>query len=454
MQFPIYQVPYLGNGMTIALDAVLHVVISHGFAIGVFSLIVLGEYLGWRKPSEAWESFAHDLLRITVVITTGIGAITGVGIWFLTSALEPRGIGSLLRIFFWPWFVEWFAFTGEVIAILIYYYTWTSWIGERKPRHIQTGAICLAFAVASAFLITGILGFMLTPDGWPWNKSLWWAFFNPTFLSQLLLRLSGAAAMGGIFATGYLLFAAREESFRREALRLFGRVVLWGTLATGACAGWYFAVVPSRYKAQAVFSVLTSALSQHPELFWIGNGVAVALILLLGRAATRGAMPLARALALPAALLAVACVGEFERVREFIRGPYVMPGYMYANQVLLDEKPLFEREGLLRSSFWYSAASGRQGVASGGRYLFGQNCSVCHTIGGINDIVQRVRGRSEDGIAAIIAHTHEMVSFMPPFSGTVEERRLLARYLYQAATGGIAVGVPSRFVAGGAEGTK
>lgn len=102
MQFPIYEISYLGNGMTIALDAVLHVIISHGLAIGAITLIVISEYIGFKRSSIDWENFAKEFLKFTIILTTGIGAVTGVGIWFITSALAPNGIGSTLRIFFWP----------------------------------------------------------------------------------------------------------------------------------------------------------------------------------------------------------------------------------------------------------------------------------------------------------------------------------------------------------------
>jgi hypothetical protein len=60
---------------------------------------------------------------------------------------------------------------------------------------------------------------------------------------------------------------------------------------------------------------------------------------------------------------------------------------------------------------------------------------VCHTIGGLNDIVARVNGRTEDGIQAIIAHTHEMVPFMPPFGGSDAERGTLAIFLSRIEKG-------------------
>src|SRR5665647_3756503 len=220
MQFPVYEVPYLGNGMTIGLDAVLHVIISHGLAIGAILLIVISEYFGFRKASKDWENFAKNFLKFNIIVITGIGAVTGVGIWLITSALAPTGIGSMLRIFFWPWFLEWILFTLEVVVLLIYYFTRDKWLGERKKKHIYLGVSYIVLSVSSAFLITGILGFMLTSDGWPWDKSFVSAFFNPSFLPQLFLRASMAFMLGAIFSVAFLLINRRVSAFRKEALRL------------------------------------------------------------------------------------------------------------------------------------------------------------------------------------------------------------------------------------------
>jgi len=107
MEFLLFQVPYLGNGMTIGIVAVVHVLISHGLAIGAMTMVVVSEYLGLRDQDPDWERFSRNLLLAVIITITGVGAVTGVGIWVTTSALSPRGIGSLLRVFFWPWFAEW-----------------------------------------------------------------------------------------------------------------------------------------------------------------------------------------------------------------------------------------------------------------------------------------------------------------------------------------------------------
>ena len=71
---------------------------------------------------------------------------------------------------------------------------------------------------------------------------------------------------------------------------------------------------------------------------------------------------------------------------------------------------------------------------------------MCHTIGGLNDIRERVAGRTTDGIAAIIAHAHEMIPFMPPFSGRREEGQVMAQFLHDLASGAIELNATSRFV--------
>ncbi len=445
MQFPVYEIPYLGNGMTIGLDAILHVIISHGLAIGAITIIVISEYIGFRKSSRDWEKFAKEFLMVNIIIITGIGAVTGVGIWFITSAISPNGIGSMLRIFFWPWFSEWIVFALEVIVLLIYYFTWDKWSGESKKKHIYLGASYIVLGISSAFLITGILGFMLTPDGWPWNKSFWSAFFNPSFIPQLLVRASMAFALGASFSMAFLLFTRRESVFRKEALHLFGKVFLVSFIGVVIFSIWYFNVVPSTFKTHAIFSILGSRFSQQPEIFYIINAIGIFILLLFALFALKGSVFSSRFLIIPALLFCIVCVMEFERVREFIRGPYLMPGYMYANQVLLNESLFLEKDGMLKNAYWYNKITDNPEVIKQGAYLFAQNCSMCHTIGGINDIKTKVKGRPEDGIFVIIGHTHEMVPFMPPFSGTEDERRTMARFLYQLSNEKISIAAPSRF---------
>jgi mono/diheme cytochrome c family protein len=444
MQFPIFQVPYLGNGLVIALDAVLHVLVSHGLAIGGLAIIVISEYLGFKKASQDWENFAREYLRFSIILITGVGAVTGVGVWLITSALSPRGIGSMLRVFFWPWFIEWGVFSLEVMVILIYYFLWNKWTEARKKRHIYLGLVYVFLALCSAFLITGILAFMLTPDGWPWNKNFWPAFFNPSFLPQLLLRLGLAFVLGAVFSAAFLLTTRQDFNFRREALRLSGKVLLISFSVVVLSSWWYLTVVPSTFKTHVIFAVLTSHLSQHPEVFYVINIGGALFISIFGLFTLRGSASRSRALLVPVLLFSFGFVSEFERIREFIRGPYLMPGYMYSNQVLLKESPFFNRAGTLENSYWFNMTASSPEPLKQGATLFAQNCSMCHTISGVNNIQDRFKGRTEDGILVILGRTHEMIPFMPPFSGTDQERQVLAHFLFELAAGKIRLGAPAR----------
>lgn len=430
MPFPPFSTP-LGAGLLIGLDAVIHVLISHGVAIGVVGMVVLLEYFAHRRGLEEWERFSHRLIRFSAIIITAVGAVTGVGIWFITSVVAPRSIGSMLRIFFWPWFIEWGVFVGELLVLLVFYYYWDCF-RQRKGWHAWLGGSYVVLAIASAALITGILAFMMTSGGWPASESFTQAFFNPTFIPQFLLRICGAFGLGALFSLGYLFFTEAESPFRRTMAALFGRVLLVALAGTAVCCWWYFSLVPPNFKIHIIAAVMPKEYPKDPHVFWAVNLLSLAVLVVFSLLAQRKTGSLTKALIVPALVLAIGFTAEFEYIREFIRGPYLMPGFMYANQLLVREGPYLAKKGLLKTSYWY-------GSDSAGAFLFQANCGSCHTLNGVNSITARVHGRSEDGINAMIGHTHEMIPWMAPFSGTGQERRTLAHYLYARANGGTVV---------------
>lgn len=99
MNFPSVDYTWFGNGTVIALIAIIHVIISHGVAIGTSVLVVSTEYRAMKKKNEKLDQVAKTMLKWVLIITTTIGAMTGVGIWFSTTVIQPDSISSLLRIF-------------------------------------------------------------------------------------------------------------------------------------------------------------------------------------------------------------------------------------------------------------------------------------------------------------------------------------------------------------------
>lgn len=431
MNFPMLHIPVIGDGMTIALNAVLHVLISHGVAIGVIFFLVFFQSIYALGGNVFWKQAAKSLLVPALIATTSVGAVTGVGIWFITGILAPGGIGSLIHLFFWPWFIEWWAFTIEVILILIYFYAWPR-LSEKHPKVLMLlGWGYVIIACISAVLISGILGFMLTPDGWPRGQTFSAAYFNPTFVVQFVLRIFAGVCIGGVLVLGWASWAWKTRAENRKKVLQATAAILMGCLMITAVSAYaYFSQIPRTFLTHWKFSVATSALSEHPEYIYLVNGLGMAVIILIGLAALFNYRKTVVLLFLPALACTILYVAQFERIREFVRGPYLIPGYMYANQIHMVENLASAKDGMLSSHTWtnqplWVAPSARQGQA-----LFDANCAVCHTIGGINDITRRLSGRTLEGVNAILSITDKMVPFMPPFSGTDSERLKLAQYLY------------------------
>jgi mono/diheme cytochrome c family protein len=430
MPFPPFSSPILGTGMTIGLNAIIHVLLSHGIAIGVVGLIVLIDWYARRKGLEGWDRFSRRLIRFSAIMITTAGTITGVGIWFITSVLAPRGIGLMLRIFYGPWLLEWGVFVGELVVVLVLYYQWDHLRESNKRLFTLLGFGYIVLSVMTAVIITGILAFMMTNGSWSSEGRFVDAFFNATYMPQLLLRLSGAFGLGGLISLIYLYTTEADSPFRRTMSRIYGRVMLGAIVGAVLCSVWYFSMVPPNFKVHAISAVMPNAFPKDPRVFWAVNLLALSVLLLFALSALRNARRMARMLAIPALLLAIGFVSEFEYIREFIRGPYLQPGFMYANQVLAQERPYLTEQGMLKTSYWYQARP-----QPAGEFLFQANCGSCHTLNGTNSIINAARGRSEDGIYVIIGHTHEMVPWMPPFSGTDQERRIMANYLYTLTNG-------------------
>jgi cytochrome bd-type quinol oxidase subunit 1 len=172
MDLPVFHLDFLNNRMLIAAIAILHVLINHALAVGGIPLIAYLERRGLRENNPAWDALAHRMLSVFFIITTTVGALTGVGIWFSATLVNPYAIGSLLRVFFWTWFVEWLVFVTEVALILVYYLTWKTWTGPRKRAHVRLGFGLAIASWATMALIVSILSFMMDPGAWRTDKTL------------------------------------------------------------------------------------------------------------------------------------------------------------------------------------------------------------------------------------------------------------------------------------------
>ncbi|MCP4661626.1 MAG: cytochrome c [bacterium] len=443
MDFPIFHIDFFGNRMLIAGIAIVHVIINHGFAVGAMPLVAAMEWWGWRTGERRWDDLARRYLWVCFIVTTTVGALTGVGIWFSTSLVNPYAIGSLIRVFFWAWFAEWVVFVTEVCLILAYFLLWKRWDGERKLRHIRLG---IALSVASWLtmaIIVAILGYMMNPGAWLVEHRLVAGIFNPIYLPQLAFRTPMAMVMAGALALFLnLFFTAKGSELRHRGTRFVAVwLLVWLPLF---CAGalWYRLVIP-RFMAEH-FSVALGTMqfqNLYSTILWL-TGLAFSAIVLVALWGGLRPTSLPRwAWALPMVMV-IALTAQFERAREFIRKPYVLGGYIYANGIRVSDYPLLMKEGLLANSTFVSE---REVTADNrlraGKDVFMVACSRCHTLNGINSVpgkLEAMYGKdtswSPEAVDQYLASMFAARPFMPPFPGTVAERRALAEYLVSLRT--------------------
>ncbi len=441
MDFPVFHLDWLGNRMLIAAVAVLHVLINHSMAVGAIPLVAAMEWLGYRTGDRRWDDHARRILGVCFIITTSLGALTGVGIWLSASLVNPAAIASLIRVFFWAWFTEWIVFVLEVCFILAYYLTWPAWTGPRKRRHLAMGAALAAFSWLTMAIITAILGFMMDSGVWPERRSLLSGIFNPLYLPQLLFRTPAAMVMAGLFAmflTPFLL--ARRDPLRPRVVRFCGAWTLaWtGPLLAGAWAYWQ--AVPESLLASMPVALATQALEQRVRSIGYALLALAAVLPLAAAWGTFAPRTLPRVVLLLPFAAAVALIGTFERVREFVRKPDVIAGYMYANGVRRADYPLLVEQGLLRHATYVAARDPAADPHAAGREVFMLACTRCHTTSGVNGMTAKLAGLyglkpwSPQAVAGFIDSMHHVRPFMPPFPGTLQERDALAAWLVSLQT--------------------
>ncbi|RYZ76513.1 MAG: cytochrome c, partial [Proteobacteria bacterium] len=318
--------------------------------------------------------------------------MTGVGIWFSASLVNPTSIASLLRVFFWAWFVEWLCFVTEVILILYYYLTWDSWVGDRKKAHVRLGFNLALTSWLTMVIIVAILAFMMDPGNWLSQKTFLRGFLNPIYLPQLAFRTPLAMVMAAGAAFGVIFFSNFAPSQEKKAVRLFSRWILFWLPFLGLGGFWYLSAIPESMRAN-----MNVALTTQEFTSWY-QGVTYTIVLsviLIAAFAFKGAITsrVPKFLMLAPFLICVVFMGQFERSREFIRKPYAIGGYLYANGFRKDDYALLNRDGILKHAPYVSIREITEANAvKAGEEVFLLACTRCHTVSGMNSIVDKLTG--------------------------------------------------------------
>ncbi|MEK6511836.1 cytochrome c [Myroides odoratimimus] len=447
MDFPLFHLDWLNDRFLIAMIAIIHVFINHGLAVGFIPYITLLEQQGVVKSSPnditdlAWDKMVQRMMMVGFVITTTVGAMTGVGIWFSAALISPNSIGSLIRVFYWGWFTEWIVFVLEVIFIMIYFLTWknSNKSLRAKQRHIRFGWFLSGFSWLTMAIIVAILGFMMDPGNWIEEHSFISALTNPIYLPQLLFRTPTAMIVAGAF--GFLLimlFTKKGSLIRKPALKTTAIwVLLWLPLSILA-AIYYYNVIPEAMTANMSTAVGTMDFEKYYNLLKYIILIATSSLALLAIWVLIKPKKVNLVMVIIPFILSLGFLGIFERVREFIRKPYVIGNYMYSNLIREEDYPLLQRDGILKHSTYTSITEiTEENKLEAGRDIFMIACSRCHTSQGINSIIfvfEKMYGKGKpldiNSMKAYIPNMHNGRTYMPPYPGNEEELDALAHYIF------------------------
>ena len=442
MDYPHFEVCRLGGGMLVAIVSIVHVVIAH-LAVGAGLFLAVGHTRALRRKDELLLDFLRRYSQYLIMIPFVAGAVTGVGIWVTIGLVSPPGTSALIHFFVWGWAMEWVFFIVEIVAGYVYFYGW----GRLTPgRQAAVAWIYFVGAFMSLFLINGIITFMLTPGDWKPPAELaasdvqmafWKALFNPSFWPSLLLRTISCLAFAGISVAVVANFIRDYTREERQRLINFGSYWLapFGLMAPFAI--WYFATLPAGSREFAMGGAIAMTLFMAFGLvssLYIGAYAYFGLI--------RQKRYINRETALLLFAVAFVATGAMEFVREGVRKPYLIHGYLYSNGMFASPawREQVRREGILKHApFAYPAEMSLEQVQAlplaheRGKYVYNAQCRACHEPEGTNAIGPLINRSSRALVTQMTAELDHLKGYMPPFAGTPQEMHDLVEYeLYLA----------------------
>jgi len=452
MNYPFWDVPYLGGAWVIGLIAIFHIMIAH-FAVGGGLYLALAERKALKENRRGWLPLIEKHSKFFLILTGVFGTTSGIGIWFAIGLVHPEATSTLIHNFVFGWAIEWVFFVIELTAAAVYYYTWNK-IDEKL--HLKVGYLYAGASFCTLVIINGILSFMLTPgDTWlsvagtgQEASKFWFAFFNPTYWPSAVLRVLSCASMAGVWAL--VTLSQHPEDEGPEALKTRISLTRWSAtwitpmfLLMPLVFLWYLAMVPSDHRALLSLGMTTIGSGAFTQITRIGllmvmtSGTIAGVVYFFAYKSPKD-FSLGHAISVLCLALAATASGEYGR--EALRKPFVIGGHMYSNGIRKADIEKFNRDGYLTHSIWASEAKASGDPKAMGKLVFRGQCMSCHTENGYRSMHRLLGERDAKGVANLLKMLHEQKAdspyrfYMPPLVGTDDEREALAQYLATLAT--------------------
>ncbi len=445
MQDPKWEVLWIGGSGIIGITALVYALFCY-WVVGGSLYLVWTERKARKKKAGQW---LQVLQRQSQGLATGGGigvGISGMAFWCAVSFAAPEIGRRLSSTFLFLLLTAWVGYGLVVLAGVAYASTW-----NRIPAalHLRIGWIYAISALLTLGILNGIPSFLLDP-GPRWlnsvrigqdGQALFAVYLTPVYGAGLLMRIAWGMAVAGIWA----FFSLRhvgvrgDLDLRRRMIRWSMKWVMAGLVVGVGGLGWLF------WKAPIIRDHLLELWRQEPKngplfdtLMGFGTGMVGLIGIGLGLAywiGWRGMDRIRWGHGLFLAFIVIGSIGIGAFLREMLRKPFGITGFLYANGIRVDQVERWNREGYLSHSIWIPVQT--NGQRNLGKAMFLGQCAVCHTINGYRGIRPFLRGWDSKAIERFLTRKIRSeggsISFMPPIVGTAAEKQALQRYLQTLA---------------------
>ena len=285
---PVGEFPYTGNRTAVWIVAQLHILFA-GFILGAPIFVVISEWLGFRKQDPRYDRLAKEVTKVTVILYS-MTALTGGLFIFVLLATYPQFTTWLINHFFLIFALIYpLLFIAETIVLYAYFYTWDSWKGDKKARHIALGVLLNLIGTITLFVIDGPTSFMNTPakaEGasiveFIQSATLWDKVFNYSWMPLNLHRLVGNVTFGGFIAgliAAYMFMGSKNEQDRSyyDWMGFVGNLIGVGALLGLPFMGYLLAYELCDYDA----SICPYMMADQLSMFFEMQGAMIGLIFL------------------------------------------------------------------------------------------------------------------------------------------------------------------------------
>lgn len=417
MSFIPYYSDLVHPSVLISSIAIFHTFIAH-FSIGMGLYVIICEYFAYKKNDMALLEYTKKNSSLILFIATVLGALTGVGIWFVISIIAPLTTSILIHNFVWFWASEWVFFFIEIVTIILYYYLWDV---IKRRLHLIIGIIYFISGYCSLILINGIISFQLTPGKWLETKNIWEGFFNPSFLPSTIVRTGFCLILASIFSALIISFLKNSDIKKRTG-RISTIFIVVGAFLCALGSYYWIQSLPEDIRSQMAGGNLALTNFFH---YYILTGIILVIIAILFELIFYKYFNIVFAVVL-------LCVGMiafsyFEFTRERARKPFLIRDYVYSNGIPLEFVEKLNTTGILEYANTILKSRAQTDLQKG-ELIYTLECYSCHSINGFNSLRSKLEGLHAEDIYYII----DGIGYnplMPPFIGHDTEKRYLANFL-------------------------